>query len=136
MPTDAPSTVIERLFALSATPPFAGLDHEDLALIAAAAGTRRYAAGETVALRGHVLSHLFVVVDGSVVTDHGVVLPPVFGEASLLFGTALAATCHGAPDRGATCILIRRSHFFTMVNECPSLLVGLLATRGGDECMS
>lgn len=117
--------MIEKLFALRASPPFAELRESELVLIAAAARPRSYEPGEVIGLAGRPLRHLFVVVAGSARTASGAELPKAFGAVSLLFGAPLEEPVRAGPD-GVTCLLVRRAHFHTILNECPGFVVGLL----------
>lgn len=125
--------VTERLFALRAAPPFDRLRDSELALLAAVAQVRSYDPGETVLAEGKPLHHLFVVVEGEIRTAAGEPVPPVFGEASLLFQLPLARALVAAPGTGATCLLIGRAHFFTAAYECPGLVVGFLEQAGASD---
>ncbi|MEX2570084.1 MAG: hypothetical protein WD737_02195 [Gemmatimonadota bacterium] len=122
--------MIDRLFALRTTPPFDQLHEGELVLIAAALRMRRYAPDEVLAVAGRSLRNMYLTADGVVTTASGAQLPRVFGAASLLFGTSVDETLRAGPE-GCTCLLVRRAHFHTIVNECPGLVVGLL--RGSRE---
>lgn len=117
--------MINRLFALRSSPPFDQLKDAELVLIAAAVRARRYEPGELIGQAGRPLRNLFVVVGGEVASDGGEEIPTVFGATSLLFGTSLKHPIR-AGLKGATCLLIRRAHFHTILNECPGLIIGLL----------
>lgn len=116
--------VAEKMFALRRSPPFDRLFDSEMGPMARACRVRDYRAGELVAPGDRPLRHLYIVVGGSVERG-GVSLPRVFGETSLLLrhlpGQPLVA---GAA--GARCLLLGRGHFFTLVNECPWLLQGVL----------
>ncbi len=117
-------SAVDRIFELGRISPFDQLRHAERVLIAAAATERTYAPGEVIGRPGRPLRHLYVCVDGSLEAD-GTTLPSIFGTGSLLFGRPLERpVCAGGA--GASCILIRRAHFHTIVNECPALIVGLL----------
>jgi signal-transduction protein with cAMP-binding, CBS, and nucleotidyltransferase domain len=124
--------MIDRLFALRGSQPFAELRDAELVLIASAARPKTYQPGEIIGLAGRPLRHLYVVVHGGAVTAAGVELPKAFGAVSLLFGAPLEEPVRAGPE-GATCLLVRRAHFHTILNECPGFVVGLLrGDRGGE----
>lgn len=125
-------SMIERLFTLRRSPAFSQLRDTELVLIAASARTRRYTAGEIIGAAGRPLRHLFVVVDGEAVTASGRELPGTFGAISLLFGSPLDEAVR-AGDTGLVCLIIRRAHFHTILNECPGLVVGLLQAGASAE---
>lgn len=122
-------SIIDRLFALRASPPFDQLRSSELVLIAAAVKEREYAPGDLIAPAGRPLRYLFVQIRGSIVDDDGVPLPSVFGAASLLFGTPVRTALH-AGDEGSTCLVVSRANFHTIMNECPVLLMGLMRDSG------
>lgn len=119
-------TVAERILLLRATPPFDRLYDSELGPVAEACLERTFAPGALVAAEGGVLSHLHVVTDGGVEMEDGGALPPVFGTSALLLGTPLDKALLANQDTGATCLLLRRPHFFTLVAECPWLLPGFV----------
>ena len=59
--------MIDRLFALRASQPFAELRDTELVLIASAARPKSYQPGEVIGLAGRPLRHLYVVVKGGAV---------------------------------------------------------------------
>lgn len=122
---------IDRLFELRTTPPFDQLRQSELVLIAAAAWTREYRSGETIGHAGRPLRHLYILAEGSAEWN-GEPVPHVFGTESLLQGTPLDQPIR-AGGIGATCILIRRGHFHTILSECPALVVGLLRRPAAEE---
>lgn len=119
-------TLIERLFALKANPCFRSLDDSELAGIAQVAKLRHYGPGEHLAVAGQLLTRLYVVVGGQVESVEGQPMPPVVGAACLLGGLHLAGVLRASPVEGATCLLIGKGHFFTIVHQCPALVTGLV----------
>jgi signal-transduction protein with cAMP-binding, CBS, and nucleotidyltransferase domain len=123
-------SVVDSILALRRLPLFEHLDDVEIGLVARACRLREFAPGEPVAAGGHPLRHLHVLIDGSVECA-GIALPHVFGETSLLLGHLPRATLLAGPA-GARCLLLGRSHFFTLVNECPQLLAGTLERLSTD----
>lgn len=119
-------TLIERLFALKANPCFQSLDDSELAGIAQVAKLRCYAPGEPLAIAGQLLTRLYVVVAGQVENLQGQPMPPVIGAACLLGGLPLVVPLQASPVEGASCLLIAKGHFFTIVHQCPALVTGLV----------
>jgi hypothetical protein len=119
-----------RLLYLRAQPPFDGLSEAEIVAVADAASTRQFAPGEVVAPEGRPLASLHVVAQGAVLSAHDhAPLPPVFGAISLLNREPIAGPLVAGPV-GAEVIFLARPHFFTLVTECPWLLVDLLSGRG------
>ncbi|WP_204150525.1 cyclic nucleotide-binding domain-containing protein [Leptolyngbya sp. CCY15150] len=118
-----------HFFSLKLSPPFDRLNDPELILLANLAQERHYEPGSLVYRGGRPLSYLYITIQGSlcVQTSPPIRLPRVFGEESLLFNRAIAHDLH-ADREGATCLLFRKENFFTMVYECPSLLLGFCHT--------
>lgn len=119
-------SLADRIFHLRRTRAFARLYDSEVGAIAAACRVRVYAPGEVVGRPGRPLKHLHIVVRGGVNHEGWGTLPSVFGAVSLLTGQPLDSTLTAHAGEGATCLLLGRAHFFTLVNEYPPLLVNLL----------
>ncbi len=119
-------TLADRIFLLRGARAFAGMYDSELGSVASACRVRAYAPGEVVARPGHPLRHLYLVAEGRVLDEGAGVLPQVFGATSLLTGEPLQSALTADPEEGATCLLLSRPHFFTLVREYPPLLVNLL----------
>lgn len=129
-------TLIEKMLALKRTPPFDRLYDAELTLIAEVARDRRYGPGEVVVSASRPLQNLYVVVEGGLRCADGSSAWHVVGVESLLFDLPHAEDLTAAPGDGAACLLIAKSHFYTIVNACPELVVGLLdgpAARAAEE---
>jgi hypothetical protein len=113
----------ERIFALHAVPPFAELKPEELLIIAAAASYREFAAGHVLCPKGGTLNRLYVRVAGELTDGAGGVMQSVVGTTLLLTGIAAPFAIVAGPE-GYRTLSIPRGKFFTVVNECPALLVG------------
>jgi hypothetical protein len=115
------------MFALRALPGFDQLRAEELLAVAAGMTERRYRPGQVVAPAGTSLWHLLVVVEGRIVPQGGAeALPPIIGADLLLTNRAVATTLVADPRDGAVCLRLGKGHFFTVVNECPALLVEMI----------
>lgn len=114
-------TFIEKLLAFKARPPFDRLNDAELALLASIAHERTYAPGEQLLTRGSVLKRLYVVARGEVVGSAG-----LLGLFSLLFDEPIADDQIAGAAAGATCLIVGRSNFLTLVYEHPQLLTGFL----------
>lgn len=114
-----------NFFSLKRSPPFDRLNDPELILLANLALERHYEPGSLVYRGGRSLSYLYITIQGNlcVHTSPHTQLPRVFGQESLLFNRAIAHDLH-ADTEGATCLLFRKENFFTMVYECPSILLG------------
>lgn len=120
---------IERLFQLRMTPPFDRLRSDELAVIADISREISWRPGEIIATPEDELRHLLIIREGAVMMA-GQRLPPVIGAATLLFEQGLPAPLLADPVQGAAGLAIARGHFFTIINECPGLLVAFFDTAG------
>lgn len=120
-------TLTERLFVLRVVPGFDQLREEELLAVAASMTERRYRPGEVVASAGTSLWHLLVVVEGRIGTMHSAqAVPPVIGADLLLANRPVPVTLTADEADGAACLRLSKGHFFTVVNECPALLVEMI----------
>ena len=118
-------TITERIFALGSVPPFDRIRAAELALLAEAVRVVRYEPGAVLVGAGDSTRQLLIRVAGSTTID-GEDAPAVVGYRSLLFEVPVTETVHAGPD-GATCLVLSRGHFFTVVNEIPAVIVGFAA---------
>ena len=120
-------TLTERLFVLRVVPGFDQLREEELLAVAANMTERRYRPGETVAAAGASLWHLVVVIEGGISAPQPADdLPPVIGADLLLANRPVPVTLAADARVGALCLRMSKGHFFTVVNECPALLVEMI----------
>lgn len=118
-------TFLEKLFALKSVFPFERLQNEELMLVAQVAKVREYPPGGPVMEEGHFPAMLYVTVSGALVDGEGAPLPPVLGQLEMLEDVAMETDVEGG-EEGAVCLTIAKSHFFTLVYECPEIVVGFL----------
>jgi hypothetical protein len=122
-------SAVDRLFQLHLTPPFDRLRTEELTVIAGISRAAKWRPGELIANPDQPLRHLLIIREGAVMWA-GRPLPPIVGVPTLLFDNPLLGPLLADPVHGATGLTIARGHFFTIVNECPSLLVSFYETAG------
>jgi len=119
-------TITEKIFALKRTKPFDRLRDSELTLIAEIVREIQYAPGETLISSNRPLQSLYVVAQGSIYRSGKDKMPSVFGIESILFDMPVTDTLEASHEDGAICLLIAKGHLFTIINECPSLIVGFL----------
>ena len=122
-------SAIDRLLQLRLTAPFDRLRTEELSVIAEIVREATWRPGDIIASPDDPLRHLLIVRQGGV-TLNGQPLPPVIGAAALLFDRPLPGALIADPVQGAAGLTIARGHLFTIVNECPGLLVTFYETAG------
>lgn len=113
----------ERLLALKAVDPFSGLRPAELLTIASATQAQRFAPGAVLCPRQGIIQRLYIRIAGGAVDEAGHSMQPVIGTTILLTGRAAPFAIHAGPE-GFHALVLPRSKFFTIINECPSLLVG------------
>lgn len=121
-------TLAEKIFALDAVFPFSELKPEELLIIATAAGHRAFPPGRVVCPQGGTLNRLYVRVAGDLTDDRGGIMQSVVGTTLLLTGISAPFPILAGPA-GYRALSIPRGRFFTIVNECPALLVGFFHMR-------
>ncbi|MBT5903190.1 MAG: hypothetical protein HOH58_13880 [Opitutaceae bacterium] len=115
---------VEILFALQRIPPFESVTDGELEIAAKVLVVRKFAPGALVLGSGEPFRRLLIKLDGSWLVDKAE-LPGVLGVESLLSGVEGPGEIVAGPT-GARCLMMTRGHFFTFINECPSLLLSLL----------
>lgn len=130
--TADPMSVARRILALRGVPCFAGLDDHELMAMARVARVRSFAPGEILCPAGAVLRNLYVVVRGTFESPDGPVGDALLGPPSLLFGATVAEELRASPGEGATCLVFRKGHFFTILHQCPSVLCRMIGMRGAE----
>lgn len=120
---------VDRLFKLHMTPPFDRLRREELSVIAGVSREIRWQPGQIIAGPDQPLRHLLIIRQGAV-TLVGRPLPPIIGAGALLFEQPLPGPLVADLTQGAAGLTINRGNFFTIVNECPGLLVAFHECAG------
>lgn len=117
----------EKIFALKQHPLFSTLEDSELILIADVTVSRRFEPGATIAEAGTLLNRVYVVTEGSVAEEEGSRPSPLLvGVESLLLNKPIDGPLIAQAESGAHCLVIGKSHFFTIINECPEVLVHYL----------
>ena len=75
---------------------------------------------------GEPFHRLLIKLEGSWLLKEGE-LPDLLGIESLLAGAEGPGEILAGPE-GARCLTLTRGHFFTLINECPTLLLSLLSS--------
>ena len=117
---------VEIMFALQGRAPFDSLTDGELEIVAAVTTERRFGAKALVLGPGEPFQRLLIRLEGDWKAEDQA-LPPVLGIESLLSGAEGPGKIR-AGDEGVRCLIISRGHFFTLINECPALLLSLLTS--------
>jgi hypothetical protein len=113
----------ERLLALRKVQPFTDLRPEELLTIASATHTHRFAPGAILCPRHGIIQRLYIRIDGDAVDELGTPMQQVIGTTILLTGQPAPFAILAGPE-GYHALVLPRSKFFTVINECPRLLTG------------
>lgn len=116
-------TLADKLLALHAVFPFSELRPEELLTIATAMRVHRFDPGALICEQGGVIARLYVRVEGYAVDAKGTRMQAVLGTTILLTGKPAPFAIKAGPE-GFVALSLPRGKFFTVINECPALLVG------------
>ncbi|MCB1553927.1 MAG: cyclic nucleotide-binding domain-containing protein [Xanthomonadales bacterium] len=116
-------SVSERLLALSRVAPFSSLRPDELMTIASATHARQFAPGSLLCPKQGIIQRLYIRIEGCAVDEAGTPMQPVVGTTILLTGRPAPFAIHAGPE-GMLALVLPRSKFFTVIHECPALLVG------------
>ncbi|HYC02384.1 MAG TPA: cyclic nucleotide-binding domain-containing protein [Azospirillaceae bacterium] len=123
-------TTADRLFTLRGTVPFDRLRASELTVISEVVRERVWQPGDVICPAGEPVANLYITSDGGARFAGGDVLEPVFGAVSLLFDRPTPEPVIADQASGSRTLIIPKRHFFTIINECPGLLVGFFETAG------
>lgn len=126
----------DRIAALRAISPFSRLRLEELVPLAHAMSVQVFQPGELVWAANTPLRRLTIVVSGEVIAGDTRPVGPVMGICSLLFNRPVDAPLRASSTHGAICLYLRKGHFFTLISECPELLLSYLMPCSDDDDIS
>lgn len=116
--------ITERVFTLHTIFPFSVLRPEELLIIASATTEVRLPAGHVVCAEGGMLRRLYITIEGNLIGKDSCPMQQIVGTTILLTGKPAPFEIK-AGSNGCRALTLPRGKFFTIVNECPTLLVGL-----------
>lgn len=121
-----------RITALQAVRPFERLTNQEIKLLAEIAKSRTVDPGEIVHPGERPLNALYVTIGGTLVReDDGRVAEPLNGVTDLL--TYDPSPALRAGEKGARLLTISHGYFFTLVQECPEFLLGLITLPPAED---
>jgi signal-transduction protein with cAMP-binding, CBS, and nucleotidyltransferase domain len=119
-------TIIDKIFILKKISPFDRLKDSQIAVIAEVAKEQVFEPDKIVSSKEKIQHRLYITIEGSIITEiDQKTIPQIFGLESLLFDLPISDTLK-ASDEGAVCLVISKKHFFTIMYECPELVLGFL----------
>ncbi len=121
-------TITEKMYALRRSPMFQGVDENELLLLAEVTQQRTYTPGTVVCRRGECPTRLFVPIAGRARYTESAAAAEVFDLPALLFDQPLEEDVVADDSEPLVCLTISKGYFFTLVNECPVVLLNMLRT--------
>jgi signal-transduction protein with cAMP-binding, CBS, and nucleotidyltransferase domain len=118
--------ITEKIFALNQIETFSSLQYSELILIAEVTSEYHYQPEKVIVPSGTILQKLYIVVDGKVITQEHQQSIPIFGVNSLILEEAIPYDLIADKALGATVLSISKGHFFTIINECPNVVINFL----------
>lgn len=125
-PTAASPDLDPRIAALQAVRPFERLTFQEITLLAEVAKSRTLAPGAIVHPGERPLPALYVTIEGTLVRgDDGRIAEPLNGLVDLLIYDPSPVLRAG--KNGARLLVISHGYFFSLMQECPEFLLGLIS---------
>jgi len=118
--------ITEKIFALQEIPLFSQLQYSELLLITEVTSEGNYPPGKLIVPAGTILQKLYIVVNGGVTAKETNKSAPIFGVCSLIFDEPVPYDLKADSEHGAKALVISKGHFFTIINECPELVINFL----------
>ncbi len=120
---------MDNFFVLKQIQPFDRLHDLELYILASATDRVEYTPNLLIAAKDNFLHHLYVVLEGELIRSDKHSLPSIVGLGSLLYDWPLKYDLLASAS-GAVCLKIGKSHFITLIYECPHFTTALLQHAG------
>ena len=119
-------TIIDKIFILKKISPFDRLKDSQISVIAEVAKEQIFEPNKIVSFKDKIQHKLYIIIKGNILTETDQKpIPQIFGLESLLFDIPISETLK-ASAKGAICLVIPKKYFFTIMYECPELVLGFL----------
>jgi CRP-like cAMP-binding protein len=112
----------ERILALRRLRAFRDSGDRELILLAEVARPRFFPPGSLLCEKGKTGRYLILIVGGAAEVDGRQLSSEHLCLASVLFGSPIPETVKAGAD-GAQCLLLEQSYVFTLIAECPRVLL-------------
>lgn len=117
-------TLVDKIFTIQNTVPFNTLRHSEIILTANISSVKKFSKGSPLTSTDVAIQNLYVIIQGEVSYD-GKKISNFFGAEELLNDIVLDKEIICESD--VEVLLISKGHFFTLIYECPGLMIELLA---------
>jgi signal-transduction protein with cAMP-binding, CBS, and nucleotidyltransferase domain len=120
-------SLIDKIFTLQQCDPFKSLRHSELVLTANITKVKKYPKGSIIIPKEAAVQNFFILSKGEAYYKERP-LAAFFGAEELMNDVALDEDVIAHEDIEA--LVINKGHFFTLIYECPGLLIELLGYFG------
>jgi len=125
-------TLVEKIFILKSISPFNRLEYSELILTSNIIKIKKYNKGDIILAKDVYVYSLYIVANGEVVSVSGNNINKIFGIKEILEDKTFKEDI--VANTPVKIMTISKAHFFTLIYECPNLLlelINLTDTRGG-----
>ncbi len=112
-------TLIDKIFKLKSISPFNRLEYSELILTANITKIKKYNKGDTIQPKELYVYSIFIVIDGEVNNGN-----KIFGIEEILEDKTFKEDIIAKTP--VKIMTISKAHFFTLIYECPNILLELL----------
>ena len=123
----------KRLEILKNSPLFHFLSLQEMLVVAQASSTAVYRPDALICEKGEIPAYVYLIIRGDISGDSPSVIPGIIGLESLLFDRPLTEDLRASSTEGAHCLVLKKEHFLTLINECPAILSGLIERQTGGQ---
>jgi len=115
--------IIDKVFSLQNRSPFNTLRHSELVLTANITKVKKYSKGSTIIYKDSTIQNLFIIEKGEASYKEKNI-SNFFGAEELLNDIVLDENVIAKTDIEA--LVISKGHFYTLIHECPGLMIDLI----------
>ena len=122
--------IIDRILSLRKLDTFRYTSDRELILLAETMGARHFSPAQVILEKGKIGEQLYVVIEGSTQVGSFSSSEELLGLESIILGIPHRHTWAAGPE-GADCLTLDRAYVFTLVHECPSILLTSMGEQLG-----
>jgi len=115
--------IIDKIFTLQNRSPFNTLRHSELVLTANITKVKKYSKGTTIIYKDSPIQNLFIIEKGEASYKNSPI-SSFFGAEELLNDVVLEENVVAQTDIEA--LVISKGHFYTLIYECPGLMIEII----------
>lgn len=122
--------IVDRILSLRKLSTFRHTSDRELILLAEMMEARHFSPGQIVLEAGKIGQQLYVVIEGKVQVGEFSSPEELLGLESIILGVPHRHTWTAGSD-GVECLTLDRAYVFTLVHECPSILLASMGEQLG-----